>query len=1119
MKSLLYILLLLPLTLSAGTVNYDIAITHDDCIEEYNTQIILVWEGLYLGHDGAGPNSVGLRYRNIAIPQGATISSAIVTFTAMENLSGTTVDLAIYGEDTASATVFTNITDWDARIQTTATAGWTVPAWTNNQEYDSPDLTTIIQEIVDRGDWVYGNDIVLFFLDDGSAESAYRVAFSYDDSPPPKAPSLEIVFDIDPAECDIVNSFTMLDSTINSFTIRNTYTTDTTLDIGDTTWLYWGTDTALANAIDSVRDFSLPFGPPDELQATGLDSNTTYYWHWVTNYGTCYDISAVDSVTTDPGQGPVCQDIGLSLSIVDTGKCCFDVEATYSTDSTVTSVVLYWDTNSVLEGFIDSIADLSPGATTTTLASFDLDSVTLYYFWWKTNYGTCVDISDWSSVTTEGTPACPLLFHSITVPVTTGVSFLVVDNYSTADSVVEFKLLWNETDDPSDSPDSMWDQILTDGPDSIWAVDLKPNTKYYFWVISQMTTGCPDTAAIDSATTQNVSIDTLADIDLPYTTTGAAQHIRYTGSITSGTNGILVNHDNVVIDGGIATRDTLTFCTNGTNDRYGIQLGQGVVGTIIHGGHIKCDGLDTPELDTTWNSICIDLYGDNTDVLVHRVWTTTQGWECNNVGSSTSEGGYENIDVLRGRHLSKQYGFYNRMDYNETTIRLQGALAHTGSDYTLQIKESYLTSIHGAIEMSEGVNQILFHITGCSIIVDARNDYWDDAAPTAADWQGSINAQGIGFIGAKAGSQIAFNWILSDSNYNGCDVGIIFEGADGDSANPIEIHHNTIRISRGPDAYYHEDRQSGADAKGMKWRNMETWPEVNQWVDVYNNNITILVDGDESTDYRLGGGHGIMPQTDYSKLNEHDHHIRIFNNTVTGIVTSEVDRDIVAVSCFSFQIDQSGGSRWLDNNNEIYGNRLKSDNWIYTVGPECYDQGGAYARVYNDTIEFGDDTTNFAVFAFGDAEQSGYNNVGNEFIDLVFLGGCDDTYRIEDNTSGTGDYTLRRIMELHVRAASGPIENAVCTLWNDYGTVVIIGTTDVNGNVTDTVSYEYQSITVSDSSQAAFNDFIFTAWSGGESLVDTFTVQWEPAGGVDTLVFDEPQPVKLQGAYMKGARR
>ncbi len=133
--------------------------------------------------------TVGLRFQSIDVPQGATITSATLEFQAQGSESGTT-SLTIYGEDEDDTSTFsTASSDISSRTQTTASVSWTPGAWTDGANYQSPDLTAVVQEIVNRSGWCGGNSMT--FLIEGTG---LRKAKSYDVSAT-NAPLLSIDYD------------------------------------------------------------------------------------------------------------------------------------------------------------------------------------------------------------------------------------------------------------------------------------------------------------------------------------------------------------------------------------------------------------------------------------------------------------------------------------------------------------------------------------------------------------------------------------------------------------------------------------------------------------------------------------------------------------------------------------------------------------------------------------------------------------------------------------------------------------------------------------------------------------------------------------------------------------
>jgi hypothetical protein len=122
---------------------------------------------------------IGIRFTSITIPQGANIVSAAIRFTTNETTSDPAV-VIIYAQDINNATQFYAI-DYNvtARTKTTASVTWSIPAWNNSDETGStqttPNLSALVQEVVDRPGWVSGN--AMAFIIEGSGT---RVAHAYD---------------------------------------------------------------------------------------------------------------------------------------------------------------------------------------------------------------------------------------------------------------------------------------------------------------------------------------------------------------------------------------------------------------------------------------------------------------------------------------------------------------------------------------------------------------------------------------------------------------------------------------------------------------------------------------------------------------------------------------------------------------------------------------------------------------------------------------------------------------------------------------------------------------------------------------------------------------------------
>ncbi|MEJ2259762.1 MAG: Ig-like domain-containing protein, partial [Nitrosopumilaceae archaeon] len=96
--------------------------------------------------------TVGLRFTNLNVPQGATITSAYIQFETDETDSIET-SLILKAQDADDTSTFTSATnDITNRPTTTASVSWnSVIAWnTVNEKHSTPDISPLVQEVVDR---------------------------------------------------------------------------------------------------------------------------------------------------------------------------------------------------------------------------------------------------------------------------------------------------------------------------------------------------------------------------------------------------------------------------------------------------------------------------------------------------------------------------------------------------------------------------------------------------------------------------------------------------------------------------------------------------------------------------------------------------------------------------------------------------------------------------------------------------------------------------------------------------------------------------------------------------------------------------------------------------------
>ena len=114
-----------------------------------------------VGYDG-DYNHAFARFLNVTIPKGATIISAKIQYRAGAKTTPINMQSSIYFNKVVAPTSPTSEATYAAKALTTAFVNWdSFAAWVAGTWYDSPDISSVIQEIVDQGSWASGNAMML----------------------------------------------------------------------------------------------------------------------------------------------------------------------------------------------------------------------------------------------------------------------------------------------------------------------------------------------------------------------------------------------------------------------------------------------------------------------------------------------------------------------------------------------------------------------------------------------------------------------------------------------------------------------------------------------------------------------------------------------------------------------------------------------------------------------------------------------------------------------------------------------------------------------------------------------------------------------------------------------
>ena len=162
-----------------------------------NGDIQLNGNTLSMGETRSASKLVGLRFRDLDIPQGVTITSATLEFVAdSSQFNDASLSIGIQASDDAPA--FTSdIGDLSDRALHQSRVDWLSGSWIENRTYSSPDISELLQQVVERDGWCSNNNLALIIEGRGqrdaksherSSTQAPRLRVSYDPTSIPFTP-------------------------------------------------------------------------------------------------------------------------------------------------------------------------------------------------------------------------------------------------------------------------------------------------------------------------------------------------------------------------------------------------------------------------------------------------------------------------------------------------------------------------------------------------------------------------------------------------------------------------------------------------------------------------------------------------------------------------------------------------------------------------------------------------------------------------------------------------------------------------------------------------------------------------------------------------------------------
>jgi PKD repeat protein/uncharacterized protein YjiK len=219
-----------------GVVTLDVRVSAstDDAEESSSGGVSLGSSDLELVNSGSD-QTVGIRFNGVTIPQGATITNATIQFQTDEATTGAT-SLTIEGEAADHAATFASTNgNISTRNRTANSVAWSPAQWPTvgqaGPDQSTPNIASVLQEIVNRGGWSSGNSLAIIITGTGE-----RTAEAFD-GVPSGAPSLHVDYSVaDPGvNQEPTASFTFTTTDLQAFF------TDTSTD-PDGTVVSWSWD-------------------------------------------------------------------------------------------------------------------------------------------------------------------------------------------------------------------------------------------------------------------------------------------------------------------------------------------------------------------------------------------------------------------------------------------------------------------------------------------------------------------------------------------------------------------------------------------------------------------------------------------------------------------------------------------------------------------------------------------------------------------------------------------------------------------------------------------------------------------------------------------------------------
>ena len=177
------------------TINKQISLGTDDCREINDTTFDGTATTVTAGYSDPDSNDAAFRWQSLNIAQAASITSAKLSLYLTSSPGTFSANIRGIDED--------NTATWSAgsrpsqRTKTTATINANEANWNNwvNDAWVDIDITSVIQEIIDRGGWAANNALAVVIENTASSGYIWGVFRAYEYAGNVHGAKLDIVYD------------------------------------------------------------------------------------------------------------------------------------------------------------------------------------------------------------------------------------------------------------------------------------------------------------------------------------------------------------------------------------------------------------------------------------------------------------------------------------------------------------------------------------------------------------------------------------------------------------------------------------------------------------------------------------------------------------------------------------------------------------------------------------------------------------------------------------------------------------------------------------------------------------------------------------------------------------